>query len=160
FNNKTFTITPRAPAVSVVAPGSSYNGAPYAASALATGVGGARVAGTFAYTYYAGSSATGTPLAGPPSALGTYTLVAASPRGDSNYTGGSDHATCAITPAPPPPPPPRPITGALIRKHSHATTRLFLHIAYADTGAMIWEVTSPFQAPACHGMHVLAQDTN
>ena len=51
-------------------------------------------------TYYAGSTATGTPIAGAPTTAGTYTVVA-SFAGSADYAGATAQATFAIAPATP-----------------------------------------------------------
>ena len=56
--------------------GGTYSGNPFPASATATGIGNASVSGSFAYTYYVGSSVTNSGSATPPTAAGTYTVVA------------------------------------------------------------------------------------
>jgi hypothetical protein len=94
----TFTIRPAAPAVSINAPGGTANGSPFPASASATGVGGTAMSGSFLYTYYSGSSASGTGSSTPPSAPGTYTVVAAFTSSDPNYTNTSAAQTFTITP--------------------------------------------------------------
>jgi hypothetical protein len=55
--------------------------------------------GGTSYVYYAGSSATGTPLVSPPTAAGTYTVVAQY-AGNSNYQAGSSAATTFTISAP------------------------------------------------------------
>jgi hypothetical protein len=57
------------------------------------------VAGNFTYTYYAGATASGTPLAGAPTNAGTYTVVARFTSSDPNYLNGSTSATFTISPA-------------------------------------------------------------
>jgi Ca2+-binding RTX toxin-like protein len=58
------------------------------------------VAGSFAYVYYVGSSASGTPLSALPINAGTYTVVATFTSSNSNYTsGGTAQATYTISPA-------------------------------------------------------------
>jgi hypothetical protein len=71
----TFTIDQATPSVTVNDRGGVYDGSPFQASGSATGVGGVNL-GTPTFTYYAGSTATGTPLAGAPADAGTYTVVA------------------------------------------------------------------------------------
>jgi hypothetical protein len=52
--------------------GGTYNGTAFVASGSAVGSDGSTpVAGSFTYTYYVGSTATGTPLAGAPTGAGT-----------------------------------------------------------------------------------------
>lgn len=84
----TFTIGKATPKITVIANGGPYTGRPYAATATATGVGGATVNGTFGFAYYAGSSATGTGSANPPVNPGTYAVVATFTSSDPNYKDG------------------------------------------------------------------------
>ena len=78
----TINVTTATPILRVTDPGGSYNGMPFPASATITGVGGLPasslegVAPTL--SYYVGLTAAGASLgSGPPSAPGTYTVVAA-----------------------------------------------------------------------------------
>ncbi len=77
-----------APTMVVSDGGGLYNGSPFAAAVTIAGIDG--TAGPSlegispALTYYAGTSATGTPLSGPPAGAGTYTAIAAFP-GSVNY---------------------------------------------------------------------------
>ncbi len=84
------TVARATPTVSVSDGGGTYNGAPFAATADVVGIGnqsGPSLEGVSpTLSYYAGSSTTGTPMAGAPSAVGTYTVVAVFP-------GSSDYAT-------------------------------------------------------------------
>src|SRR5581483_4397736 len=98
------TVTPATPVVSVSAAGGLYRGSPLPAAAQVQGVGGPPadtlegVRPTLAY--YAGSSATGPALAQPPSAAGTYTVVA-SFAGSADYTaatGAAGHFTIGLNP--------------------------------------------------------------
>jgi hypothetical protein len=92
------------PTVTVTDAGGTYSGSAYAATATVTGTAG--VVGssldgiTPTLTYYAGTSATGTPLAGAPSAAGTYTVLA-SYAGDANYQSASAQTTFTIAKAVP-----------------------------------------------------------
>ena len=52
----TFTISPATPSVVASDAGGTYSGNPFPANATATGIGNASVSGSFAYTYYVGSS--------------------------------------------------------------------------------------------------------
>ena len=82
------TVARATPTVSVSDGGGTYNGAPFAATADVVGLGnqpGPSLEGVSpTLSYYAGTSATGTPMAGAPSAVGTYTVVAVFP-GSSDY---------------------------------------------------------------------------
>jgi hypothetical protein len=88
------------PTLTVSDAGGTYNGNPFPVTASAVGVDGATVAGTFSYTYYAGSSPSGTPLAAAPTNAGTYTVVATFTSSDPNYSNGSAQTTFTINPAP------------------------------------------------------------
>jgi len=78
------------PTVTVSAAGGSYNGSPFAATATVNG--GPRLEGVApTLTYYAGSRAAGTPLAGPPVDAGTYTVVAA-------FAGSPDYTSATSAP--------------------------------------------------------------
>ena len=87
----TFTITQATPTVVVTDAGGPYTGNPYPATATVNG--GANLEGVSpTLTYYAGSDTSGTSLGSlPPSAQGTYTVVAAF-AGSTDYTiAGADH---------------------------------------------------------------------
>ena len=91
------------PTVNVGDTGGVYNGSPSTAAASLAGIDGVSGPSLEAVSptlmYYAGSSATGTPLNGPPTAAGTYTVVADFP-GSTDYASAlSPPATFAITPA-------------------------------------------------------------
>ena len=83
------------PTLTVTDAGGVYNGSPFAATALLTAVGtppAASLQGVSpTFTYYTGSTATGTPLAGAPSAVGTYTVV-------GNFAGSADYAAASSGP--------------------------------------------------------------
>jgi hypothetical protein len=84
-----------------VSDGGIYNAQPFAASATAVGADGkTHVAGTFSFTYYAGSSASGTQLTAVPVNVGTYTVVASFTSSDPNYTNGTAQTTFTISPDP------------------------------------------------------------
>ena len=95
-----FTITKASPLVTVVDAGGTYTGTAFPALVKVAGV----VAGvdttpslslegiTPTVSYYAGSTATGTPLAAVPSVAGAYTVVAA-------FAGSTDYAAAASSPA-------------------------------------------------------------
>jgi PhoPQ-activated pathogenicity-related protein len=98
----TFTISPIAPTITASDAGGVYNGNPYAATAAATGLGGAPVSGTFAYAYYAGSSVSGTGSSTAPTNAGIYTVVASFTSDNTDYTNPSSAPlTFTITPATP-----------------------------------------------------------
>jgi uncharacterized repeat protein (TIGR01451 family) len=91
-----------APTLEVADAGGNYNGNPFPATASAVGIDGTTpVAGSFSYAYYAGSSASGTPLSAVPVNVGTYTVVATFTSNDPNYaSGGTAQTTFTISPAP------------------------------------------------------------
>jgi hypothetical protein len=90
------------PTITVSAAGGVYDGSPSAATASVMGVDGTSGASLEGVnpvlTYYRGSTAAGTPLAGPPTAVGTYTVVAAFP-GSVDYTPATAQTTFTVTPA-------------------------------------------------------------
>jgi hypothetical protein len=104
FTGSTLTITPATPPVTVTALGGTYTGAPIAAAATVPGLGGTATPDlegvTPTLTYYAGSGTAGTNLGSmPPSAAGTYTVVARFP-GSADYAANqSKAATFTISPA-------------------------------------------------------------
>ncbi len=94
----TFMIGQATPTVTASDAGGTYNGNAFPAIGTATGVGGATVSGSFAYSYYVGSSASGTPTTTAPTNAGTYTVVAAFTSSNSNYvTGPTDSAPVKFT---------------------------------------------------------------
>ena len=100
----TFTIGQATPKVAVTDAGGTYTGSPFAATATVAGVNGtpgSTLEGVgLTFTYYVGSTATGTPLAGAPTSNGTYTVVAAF-AGSSDYSSGSAQTTFTIGQATP-----------------------------------------------------------
>jgi hypothetical protein len=84
-----FSIAAAAPTITVTDAGGPYTGQPYAASATATGIGEVSVSGTFAFTYYVGSTVNGTGSSTPPSNPGTYTVTAAFTSSDPDYSNAS-----------------------------------------------------------------------
>jgi uncharacterized repeat protein (TIGR03803 family) len=98
----TFTIAPAPPTVNVTDASGIFTGNPFQASATATGLGGASVSGTFAFTYYVGSGVSGAGSSVAPMNPGTYTVVAAFTSTDSNYADAeSDPLVFTIEPAGP-----------------------------------------------------------
>ena len=98
----TFTIGQATPTIVATDAGGTYNGSPFPASATATGVGGVSIGGRFAFTYYVGSSVSGTGSSTAPSNGGTYTVIAAFGSTNSNYTNAqSAPVTFTITAAAP-----------------------------------------------------------
>ena len=97
----TFTITSAAPTLSVTDTSATYNGKSVPAVGTALGVDGKTpVAGSFAYVYYAGASASGTPLSVVPVNAGTYTAVATFTSSNGDYaSGGTAQTTFTISQA-------------------------------------------------------------
>ncbi len=93
FGSHLTTATTATPTVAVVGGSFTYDGTPHAATAAATGIGGAPVGGTFAFSYN-GSAAL-------PVAAGTYAVVATFTSSDPGYTGATGTATLTISPAAP-----------------------------------------------------------
>jgi uncharacterized repeat protein (TIGR03803 family) len=98
----TFAISGATPKLTVSDPGGTYNGFPFPAIATVAGVvtsgpnqdnspAGSLEGVTPTLTYYAGSTATGTPLAGAPVHAGTYTVVA-------SFAGSTDYAATTSQP--------------------------------------------------------------
>ena len=85
----TFTISPATPTVASSDPSGPYTGHPFWATATANGIGGVTVSGNFVFTYYVGSSVSGTGSSTAPSAAGTYTVVAAFTSTNANYRNAS-----------------------------------------------------------------------
>src|SRR5262249_40361638 len=90
----TFTIGKAAPSVTATDAGGTYNGNAFPASATATGVGGAAVSGSFAFAYYVGSTASGTPSATAPTQAGTYRVGGSFTGSNANY---ADAQSAAVT---------------------------------------------------------------
>ena len=94
------TVTPTTPSVTVSDAGGVFNGNPFVATATVAGAvpgvdntpGGALENEPLTLTYYAGTTATETPLSGEPTAAGTYTVVASFP-GSQDYATASASAT-------------------------------------------------------------------
>jgi hypothetical protein len=103
FTGSSLSITSATPAVIVSDPGGTYTGAPIAAMATVTGVGGTATPDlegvTPTLTYYAGTGTSGTDLdSAAPSAAGTYTVVARFPGSADYLAADSEPATFAIAP--------------------------------------------------------------
>ena len=99
-----FSIAAATPSVTMTDVGGEFTGESYPASAAATGVGGASVSGSFAFTYYVGSTLNGSGTSAPPSAPETYTVTAAFTSGNPDYAnalGGPVTFTITAPPAPP-----------------------------------------------------------
>ncbi len=95
----TFTIARATPKVTVKDAGGTYNGKPFPVTATIAGVNGDAASSlegvSPALTYYAGATASGTPLAGAPVGAGTYTAVAAFP-GSTDYQRALARVTFTI----------------------------------------------------------------
>jgi uncharacterized protein YjiK len=96
YNTAEFTIGPATPMVVAFDAGGTYNAQSFAATATVTGVSGLAssslegVSPTF--LYYPGNTATGDGSATPPSAAGTYTVVA-------TFAGSADYTSAQSLPA-------------------------------------------------------------
>ncbi len=99
-----FTYARATPTLTVTDAGGTYNDNPFPATDTVAGVGGATGSSlegvTPTLTYYAGSTATGTPLAGAPATAGTYT-VKASFAGSTDYAAAVQSTTFTIAQAAP-----------------------------------------------------------
>ncbi len=84
------SIDPASPKLKVTGGTFTYDGTAHAATATATGVGGASVVGSFVVTYNGSTPA--------PTAAGTYTLEAVFTSDDPDYQGGSASNTITINP--------------------------------------------------------------
>ncbi len=95
----TFTIAKATPVVSVTDTGGTFSGSAFPATDSVAGVSGTASSSLegagLTLAYYAGSTASGSPLAGAPSSAGTYTVVAHFP-GSANYAVTSTSATFTI----------------------------------------------------------------
>ncbi len=99
----TLTIAKATPTVSVSDAGGTYNGKSFPATDTVTGIAGTASAtlegATLTLIYYAGTSAKGPPLSGPPSQGGTYTVVASFPGSNDYEPAQSEAVTFTINPA-------------------------------------------------------------
>jgi hypothetical protein len=94
----TQTVNKATPTVSITWANAIYDGNANAASAAVSGIGNPpENLGPASLTYYAGSTATGTPLSGAPKDAGTYT-VQASFDGNADYIATSNTKTITIAP--------------------------------------------------------------
>jgi hypothetical protein len=96
-DSKTFTIDKATPSVSVSWSGWTFDGTAHAASGSVSGVGSpaANLGNPDSFTYYAGSTTSGTPLPAAPKDAGTYTVVAHF-NATANYTA-ADSAEKTVT---------------------------------------------------------------
>jgi hypothetical protein len=100
---QTFTIAKATPTVSLTWEDGTYTGNAFPASGSVNGVGTPAEAVSspaLGFTYYSGSTPTGSPLGGPPTNAGTYT-VHASFTGNNNYEPASANKTITIEKATP-----------------------------------------------------------
>jgi PhoPQ-activated pathogenicity-related protein len=88
FTTQVSTVPLFAPTVVAVAPGGTYNGNPFATTATATAIAGGPVPGSFALTYYVGSTVSGLGSSTPPTNAGTYTVVALFTSANPAYVNG------------------------------------------------------------------------
>ena len=104
-SSKTFTITQATPTVGVIDAGGVYTGSTYPATATVTGANGTAAASLEGISptllYYLGSTPSGNGSSTAPSAVGTYTVVAAF-AGSTDYTSASSSKTFTITANQPP----------------------------------------------------------
>jgi hypothetical protein len=96
----TMVVAPAASSVAVTTPVATYDGAPHGAAAVVSGINGGANPGSATFTYFAGTSATGTPLPGAPTEAGTYTVLA-SYAGSTDYLPATQTATFTIARATP-----------------------------------------------------------
>ena len=97
---RTITVLPATPSLGLSAPGGTYNGTPFAASVTVAGNANTPAASLEnvapVLTYYAGSGTSGNNLGStPPTAPGTYTVVASFP-GSADYVAKSTSASFTI----------------------------------------------------------------
>jgi hypothetical protein len=90
-NSRTFTIDKATPTINLTWTGWTFDGAAHPATGSVIGVGGTSL-GSPTFTYYSGTGTSGTPLAGAPSGVGAYTVLA-SFSGNTNYTAASKTKT-------------------------------------------------------------------
>jgi PhoPQ-activated pathogenicity-related protein len=103
FTTQISTVPLLTPTVVATDANGNFNGNPFAATATASGRASLPVPGNFSFSYYAGSTVTGTPLPSAPTQPGTYTVVAAFTSSDPDYVTGptsSFPVTFVINPLP------------------------------------------------------------
>ena len=98
-----FSIGQTTPTVTATDASGPYTGAPFQASGATVGADEqTAVSGSLTFTYYVGSTASGTGSATPPQNVGTYTVVAHFASSDNNYASAdSQPTTFTITPVAP-----------------------------------------------------------
>ena len=92
-STSSITINPVSPVINVSGGSFLYDGRPHAATAVAKGIGGATVSGTFEYSYAPGGTIA-------PTAVGSYTVLASFTSGDTNYSSGAGNGSITIIGAP------------------------------------------------------------
>jgi hypothetical protein len=103
-SSTTFTISPATPTISVIDNGGAFDGASFSATNTVAGTGSQSTASASlegvipSLTYYSGPVATGTPLSGAPTTVGTYTVLA-SFAGSADYGSASAGTTFTISQA-------------------------------------------------------------
>ena len=151
-----FSVSQATPTVNVTDAGGTFNGSTYPATCTVTGLSG--VPGTSldgvtpTLAYYAGTTATGTPLSGPPSDAGTYTAQC-SYAGSTSYSPASNTVTFNISASTPFltwTPPSTVIYGAALSSYLNATASCglscggsFSYSAVPLGGGSTIPVTSP-----------------
>src|SRR5262249_2231514 len=75
-------LAPYSPTITVSAGPFTYDGNPHPATATAAGISGDPVSGSFTFTYYTGTTVSGTGSPTAPTSAGTYTVVAHFRSGD------------------------------------------------------------------------------
>ena len=95
---QTFSIAKASPSITVNWADTTYDGTSHPATATVAGVGGANLGAADSLTYYAGSTATGTALAGAPTNAGTFT-VRAHFNATTNYLAADQDKTITISKA-------------------------------------------------------------
>jgi PhoPQ-activated pathogenicity-related protein len=88
FTTQVSTVPLFVPNVVALAAGGTYTGNPFTATGTATGVAGFPLSGNFTFTYYAGNTVNGTGSSTPPTAAGTYTVVASFTSANPAYVNG------------------------------------------------------------------------
>ena len=90
------TITTAAPTLSATCTGGVFNNAPYSCTGTATGIGGAGVTGSFAFSYTGTGGTTYGPSATAPTNAGTYSAVGTFTSTNSNYTSGGTASSALV----------------------------------------------------------------
>ena len=88
----TFTIAKATLTVVATDAGGIFKGSAFPATAQVTGIGGAAVTGSTAFTYYVGNAVNGAGSSTAPTTPGTYTVVAAFTSSNANYANATQLA--------------------------------------------------------------------